>query len=408
MARLSAGGGPADYTILTGDTITISTPSGDVDGKTAVVVGGIEVTWWNSETGGTQYTDLLNSSGAAVSSILSSDTTDGRGLGQIARVQYPEGVRGAWASANGGPRVWMPADTSDVAVAAQAQAAENAAGLAAHVSAPNPHLMASSDLTDWAEDSPAAGQVPVWDDTLGEYVPTTLGGLNPSDVVSTAGGSEIVIPTGNTTTRALGIRLPPGDRSGAANTYEVWWNAGTVSVPNWVLVTRLDAYGQLRGRPSRNDRVYGQVAALAGQTADLFQFTDAAGNPLSWVDSAGRMRAPNTGITIGPWFQETGVAGTGQYRFYNPTGTPLILRGFVVSAGGTAPAGGDFIINPKLDGVAVYSSGNRPKIVAGQRTSGIAAALTTTVWPAGSYITCDVDNVPSTAPTKVTIQGLAY
>lgn len=409
MARLQAGGGPSDYTILAGDTITISTPDGDVDGKAAVLVGGVAVAWWNAEVGGTQYTDLLDSSGAPVSSVLSSDTSDGRALGQIPRVSYPEGVRGAWASAGGGPRVWMPADTAELAAAAQAQATENAAALAAHVSAPNPHLMGSPDLTDWAEESPGNGQVPVWDDTLGQYIPTTLGGLNPADVVSTHGGSEIAIPTGDITTRALAFRLPPGDRTGAPNTVEVWWNAGTEGSPNWVLVTRLTNYGELRGRASRTDRVYGQIAqAGAGQTADLLQFTDPAGNPLSWVDFAGRMRAPNAGLTVGPWYQDTGTAGVGQYRFYNPTGTSLILRGFIVSAGGVAPSGGDFIINPKLDGAAVYSSANRPRIAAGQRTSGLVAALTTTVWPAGSYITVDVDNVPSTAPTKITIQGLAY
>ncbi|MEU0078576.1 hypothetical protein ABZY58_11820 [Micromonospora tulbaghiae] len=408
MARYWIGGGPSDYTIAFGDTVTISTPGGDIDGKTAVVVGGIDITFWNDESTGTRYTDLRDRDGLAVSSVLSSDTGDGRNLGQIPRLQLPDGVRGAWASANGGPRVWMAADLSEEVAATTEQAGRTAADLRSHLDAPNPHQMASNDLTDWSPDTPLDGQVGVYRADLGQYVPTTVEGLDPDAFVKSAGGSRIDIPVGDIATRALGVYLPPGDRSAAPNTIEVWWNAGSEGSPNWVLVTRISPYGEFRGRPSRSDRVYGQVAQAPGQTANLWEFTDPEGNRLSWVDAAGRFRAPNSGIPIGPWFQDTGVGGTGTYRFANPTGGPLTIRGFVISVGGTAPAGGDYVIEPKLDGVPLYTSANRPKVPAGQRTSGLVTNLTTTTWPAGSYITVDVFSVPSTPPTKVTIQGLAY
>lgn len=404
MARYFFGVKLADWTFDRGAEVTV----GELTGNNAVVIGGVEVTFWNAEVGGTQYIDLIDAAGTATTSVRSSDGSDGRSPGTIPLFEGPDEIAAMWASAGGGPRQLVEGHTAQALLAVIQQAAQTAADLEAHRAASNPHAMASSNLTDFSDATPEDGQLPVYDTETGTYQPTTVAGINPDDFVETVGGSEIVIPIGDTTTRALGIRLPPGDRSAAANTYEVVWNAGTEAAPNWVLVTRLDAYGQLRGRPSRSDRVYGQVAQVAGQTADLFQFTDPAGNPLAWVDFAARVRAPNLGITVGPWYQETGTAGTGQYRFYNPTGTALILRGFIVSAGGVAPAGGDFIINPKVDGAAVYSTANRPKIVAGQRSSGLVTALTTTVWPAGSYITVDVDSVPSTPPTKVTIQALAY
>ncbi|MEU0081357.1 hypothetical protein ABZY58_25945 [Micromonospora tulbaghiae] len=145
MTRFAAGGGPSDYTIVAGDTVTI----GPMTGKAVVAVGGIEVKWWNAETGGTVYEDLLNSVGQPVASVPSSDTTDGRALGQIPRVFYPDNVTGAWASAGGGPRVWMPADVGD-------QAVETAVALAAHQAQENGHGTGLADLVDTTVPPPDA------------------------------------------------------------------------------------------------------------------------------------------------------------------------------------------------------------------------------------------------------------
>lgn len=400
MTRYWFGAGVSDWTFTTQD---------GVDGvdDVAQVAGGATVTLWNAETGGTQIADLLDEDGVAVALVTSSDGTDGRAVGTIPPFQGPDGATELWASAGGGPRSLLTGRLGSAVAAAAAQAAVAVEGLTAHIAAPNPHATATTDLTDFATETATDGQVPVFDEATGLWTPTTSTGLNPADFVNTDGGSEITIPAGDVTTKALVIRIPPGDRAEAVNTVEVWWNAGTEAVPNWQLVTRLNEYGEFRGQPRGPASVFGRVKQYnASQTGNLWEFTDYANNPLSWVDAAGRMRAPNLGITP-VWNQDTGTAGVGTYRFYNPTGGPLVLRGFIVSAGGTAP-NGDFIINPKLDGVAVYASGNRPKITAGQRTSGLVTTLATTTWPAGSYLTVDVDSVPSTAPTKVTIQAVAY
>ncbi|MEU1761315.1 hypothetical protein [Micromonospora sp. NPDC005652] len=380
----------------------------DVGGSNDMVQvrGGVEVTFHNAEVGGTPYSDLLDVNGVAVSSVITSDGSDGRAPGTIPPFEGPDGVLEMWASAAGGPRLLIEGRTSQLLAGAASVAAETAQALAAHLAAPNPHVMGTVNLSDVADVTPTAGQILVYDTETGQYLPTTVVGPNPNDFVKTAGGSEVNI--GDAVTRFLAVRLPAGDRSGAANTWEIWYNAGSTGSPNWVLVTRFDGYGGLRAQAPRTDRVYGQVRQFSGaQTANLWEFTDAAGNPLSWVDAAGRFRAPNMAISPA-WSQDVATAGTGLFRYYNPTPGPLILRGFIVSAGGTAPASGDLIVNPKLDGVAVYSSGNRPRITAGNRTSGLVTNLTTTVWPAGAYLTVDVDSVPSTAPTKITIQAVAY
>ena len=400
MTRFWYGGTLADWTFDSRD---------GVDGIDDLVqsLGGVEITFWTQEVGGERYLDLVNGSNTAVSSIFSSDGSDGRSVGTIPPFEGPDNVASMWASASGGPRLLIKGQTEQALLDVIAQAAQVDADLRSHIAAPNPHVMASHDLADYSDDTPEDGQVAVYRAAEGKYVPTTVQGLDPDAFVSTRGGSEIVVPAGTTSVRGFGLRLPPGDRSAAANGVEVWWNAGTEAAPNWVLVTRLSPYGEFRGRPAKGDRVAGQVSQAPGQTANLWEFTDLSGNLLSAVDAAGRFRAPNVAITPS-WSQETGTAGSGTYRYYNPTGGPLILRGFIVSCGGTAPAGGDYVINPKLDGNAVFSSANRPKIAAGQRTSGLVTSLSTTVWPAGGYLTVDVDAVPTTAPTKVTIQAVAY
>ena len=100
MARFWFGGGVSDWTFTTQDGV-----GGFND--VAQVVGGATVTVWNAETGGTQYTDLLDDAGAAVSFVTSSDGTTGRAAGQIPPFQGPDGVREVWAEAAGGPRALL-------------------------------------------------------------------------------------------------------------------------------------------------------------------------------------------------------------------------------------------------------------------------------------------------------------
>lgn len=216
MSRYWAGGTAADYTILAGDTVTV----GGSTGQNAVIVGGVDVTWWNAETGGTQYTDLLDSDGLPVTQVLSSDGTDGHALGQIGRVQYPDGVLGAWASAGGGPRVWMPADANPLSAATAQQSQQTADDFAAYAGSPPQALMPT-----WSQDTAAVGT-----GVYRVYNPTgktlTLRGVVASVGGNTPAGSSLVVTlkvdgtevftTANRPTIAAGSRT-----SGVVSTFAV-------------------------------------------------------------------------------------------------------------------------------------------------------------------------------------------
>lgn len=105
MARYRFGGGIADWTF---GTVTVDTTD-DV----AQVTGGVVVTFWSAETGGSQHTDLLDVDGVAAASITSSTGADSRAVGQIPPFSGPDGVTTMWAQAGTGPRALMV--TSDAA-----------------------------------------------------------------------------------------------------------------------------------------------------------------------------------------------------------------------------------------------------------------------------------------------------
>ncbi|MDH6460107.1 lysophospholipase L1-like esterase [Micromonospora sp. A200] len=118
----------SDWTFINGDDATV----GEVTGKNAVVVGGVTIAFWSAETGGSQYTDLLDSDGVAVPVIVSADGATARAAGQIPPFQGPDGVTEVWASANGGPRSRMVANIGGdfVTVEQRVSAVEGVAGAA--------------------------------------------------------------------------------------------------------------------------------------------------------------------------------------------------------------------------------------------------------------------------------------
>ncbi|EPH40842.1 hypothetical protein ABT390_36525 [Streptomyces aurantiacus] len=90
MARYQFGASVADFVVQPQDGIWGVAP-------------GVAVTFWDSPTGGTWYTDLLAETGAATSQVV----TDASGA--IPEFQGPEGVTGMWADAGGTTRVWITA-----------------------------------------------------------------------------------------------------------------------------------------------------------------------------------------------------------------------------------------------------------------------------------------------------------
>lgn len=394
---------------LFGDTVAdwAFTAVDGVDGEDDILqaAGGATITLWNARTGGSQITDLQDATGAAIDHVVTSDGSDGRAPGTIPSFYGDDDRWVAWASADGGPRVLLV--SSDVGEVIGPLVDTINLTLTAHRESANPHGTASTDLTDFTDTAPTPGQVPQYD---GErYVPTTVDGLDPAAFVSTVGGSTIALPEGNVDTAALVVRLP-AERTGAVSAIRIFWNNGSAGSPNYVETFRVSPTGELILQPSAVGKVPLEIRQFSGsQAANLTNWATSAGVPITFVDAVGRVRAPNLGISMS-WSVDAPVASTtGDYRYYNLTGTTLTIRGFLVSAGGQVPTGSAFVIDPKMDGVAIYSSGNRPSIPAGGRSSGLAASLATPAWPALSYLTVDIVSVGTTlAATKVHIQALAY
>lgn len=90
MARFEFGRGIADYVVQ------------PTDGLWGVAPGAV-VTFWDSFTEGTQYTDLLDASSTPMTEVVADEQ------GGLPRFWGPDSITGMWASAGGGSRVWMEA-----------------------------------------------------------------------------------------------------------------------------------------------------------------------------------------------------------------------------------------------------------------------------------------------------------
>lgn len=91
----------ADYAISAGD------------GETLLLATGAVITMWDSQTDGTQITDLsLAADGSSpVTSVTTSDGTDGLAPGMWPTVYGPDAITSMWAQAgDAGPRVLLWAD----------------------------------------------------------------------------------------------------------------------------------------------------------------------------------------------------------------------------------------------------------------------------------------------------------
>lgn len=228
--------------------------------------------------------------------------------------------------------------------------------------------------------------------------------------VQTAGGSIITIGEGDTTTQALIIHLPTGDRSSAPDTFAAYVNVGTAEAPTWRRTFFLNESGMLRviaiARSQTPVRIKGYDD---DQTANLTDWTDLDNIPHAWVDAAYRVRAPNLGKT---WaFSLPGELDTvtGSARIYNDTGVELELRSVRASVG-TAPTGASILIDVNVGGTTIFTTqANRPTIAAAGHTSGAVTDMDVAVIADGDYITVDVDQVGSSvAGSDLVVQVEVY
>jgi hypothetical protein len=396
------GGGITDLILTEVDSVDIVGDDDNADDM-AQLTQNATVTFFNAQTGGSQYTDLRmpGAPDTVVDHVMTADGTGTLPLGAIPQVFGPEGVWLLWASADGGNRSLMV--TSDVA--ALGPVVETLVlDLLTHIQTSNPHQTAVADLAnvDTAlTEAAVEGQLLVFDETLGDeglWRPANVPGL--AGTVQTTGvqnitGEKRFSPTtvddhaGMVTALAgqiadiWGFQTATGQRTGYAN-----------------------EKGELRALPAAPNSVAFRVKGLPGQTANLQEWTDNGLAILALCDALGRLRAPN--INSGPtlWVQGTLAVGVGGTRWYNDTGQALTLRSIRASVV-TAPGGASIVIDVNLNGVTACPV-TKPTIISGAVTSGKVTPGVTT-WPDGAYLSVDVDAVGSApAGAGLTVQILAY
>lgn len=385
-----------------------------VDGNDDIpqLQGGVEITFWNLESGGTQYTDLLVDS-AAADSVTTSDGGDLE-VGAIPAFQGPDGVRQMWADGGNGRYVIVAWDFGeDLAdVISQANSVEN--NLTTHLSSGNPHAVRVRDLDD--ADSTATGQatdgqVFGYDGASGLWRPVDIEGI--SGVAQLA--SEQTFTGKNTFQNADGpdhldnvaILLPA--QAGQVGDLLRGVNASGQRTGY------LNEHGELRVIASATNTIAFRVKQRSGShTANLTEWTTidypGAGDILAWVDASGRVRGRN--LMVAPWLMSlpgTQEVGPGAATVYNDTGAGLTIRSVRASVG-TAPTGADLVVDINRNGSTIFaSSGDQPTITDGATTSGKVTSMATTTVNDGDRITIDVDQIgSSTAGSDLVVQLAIY
>ena len=100
--RHTFGGDLTAWTIGIGDEVTADSGA---SGPQALVQTDVTVTFWTARTGGSRYTDLLDSTGTAATSVTSDADT-----GQIPAFSGPDGVAVMWADAGAGRQLIVATD----------------------------------------------------------------------------------------------------------------------------------------------------------------------------------------------------------------------------------------------------------------------------------------------------------
>lgn len=193
------------------------------------------------------------------------------------------------------------------------------------------------------------------------------------------------------------------------NLIEVWSGTDTGEGGQRQRTTYTNEKGELRIIAAAHNSVPTRIKAQPNQTANLTEWTNTSNTVLSYVDAAGRMRAPNIAVTLR--LTKSGdmspIAGT--QRVYNDTGTTLTLRAVRVNLE-TAPLGADAIFDVNKNGTTIFTSqANRPTVAASALTSGKVTNMDVVTLADGDYLTIDCDQAGSgTAGADMTCTILAY
>lgn len=394
MARLVFGGGVADWSFAI-DAVT----------NAAILTGGVQVTFWDQQTGGVRYTDLQNANGAAATSVTTSTGLDGMALGQIPLFFGPDNVFEMWAEAGGGPRSLITAANLG------SHLGPIRAQLEAHVSSAvqNPHGTTLASLPDVAGmASKTTGQVlAVGND--GMIRPTTVVGLSGQ---VTVGDDQTV--TGRKTFESQAAPAASRVIVNAAETqsvdvFQVWSGADVGTGTAKQKTVAFSSKGEARFKAARGDGTAVRFQAQTNQTANVFEQADSSGTTVARMEANGSWRAPNLGRSLMFTRNGTLTAGVGTFMWTNDLGVPMTIRSVRASVG-TAPTGASVIADVNVNGTTIFGSpGNRPTITASSVTSGKGTAMSVVAVPDGATVTVDIDQVGSIlAGADLTVQVEVY
>lgn len=390
MARMMFGGGIADWTL-------------SIDGSNDVfAAGGVSVTFWDSRTGGSQYTNLQDLAGSTITSVTTSTGSDGQAIGQIPQFWGPDGVFEMWAQAASGPRAVVTATSLG------SYLGPVKSQLDAHVSpgSPNPHLTTLASLGDvTGAGSSTAGQI-LQADGAGGWAPATVAGVGGTVQVTgdqnVAGTKTFTEPATPTAARIV-VRSAEGQ---SADVLQAWSSAAAGQGGVAVKTTALNEKGELRVVAAKADSVPVRVTGQTGQSANLLEQVSSTGTVLARMESNGSWRAPNLGRSL--IFTKTGNLTVGALTspvWTNDTGTPLSVRS-VRARVNTAPTGASVIVDVNLSGTTIFTTqGNRPTIAASATNSGKATGFAVNAIPDGGTISVDIDQIGSSvAGADLTVQ----
>ena len=168
-------------------------------------------------------------------------------------------------------------------------------------------------------------------------------------------------------------------------------------VPDGYMLATLDDAWVVQAIPISPDELPDPSALADGKIATVLSGAWVAADPAPPASAGGPTIL--TGFLSGAL-----VAGVGTTRFYNDTGADVTIANARLSLG-SPPAGGPATVDLNLNGTTIFTTqANRPSVAAAGVTSG-AKVPDVTNWPAGQYLTVDVDLIGTTTPgSNATIQ----
>jgi hypothetical protein len=142
------------------------------------------------------------------------------------------------------------------------------------------------------------------------------------------------------------------------------------------------------------------IQLSTGQTLDITDSLTVLPIPVdTQIDLLGRLsELENSPSSVGmAWsFEGQLIPTVGAHRFYNDTGSAADISS-VRATVNVSPVGGSVIIDVNIDGVTIFTDqSRRPTIPEGTLTDLSSLSDVRMIWPAGSYLTVDIDQVGST------------